>query len=1004
MNLVADRNDNLYAVGSQFGFNDATAWFSGTHGVSWVSMGLTVDSTVTSLASTAAFIFSEQSCLAFRNAQLFLTSTTQTRQLVLYGGATAFGTSQSLWETTVHATVTSLSYLSTEYRVTSIPSLVRYTSPYQTYYRQIFTATSQYVDYAPTANSLNVLPNSTSNGLNFNLSGSGYVSGAVTSSQSSVRLAVNSQTHIAIPFNQPFNPNLTYSDLDTGIDVIVGGYIALTINGQWTVESANGNTMTSNGYINLANGLLNGLTSLNTSGSALTATVGELVMRIGAAPVDIYPSSDYFRIFSANNVQSITATSIVLRVQLPSSGRLFFACWTTNNYPLIHSGSLTLTMSYLSPIWTPVPNSLTAGGQTVTWSGVSFTFGFVNGSAPTNADAFQPPITTATPTTVFTAPEQIGLPDNTVYTLESKLYAQMDVFSFSTTFATANGVVINSSFVPWSINTNAFIVLANMNSSFNILGAQLNLPPFSSSSTSTPLLTANIPASTSVALVGNVQSDYTDYDSGVDLYVGSTIVITASASSSWCFTGVDQVNRCSGALGSGLSSDIKDGRSTLNNNVVSTLQTYSGTLVYRIGASSIAQFNGANDYAITFTSNITTNGLYTATITALTSGRLYLALWTGQSSSLSGSISVIISSYTTFVKGMTITIVPTFPGAPLFPYYVETSSQDNTIIPVSGTPTPSVNYSIVIQVWRRDFKYNLPTNYLYCQYYQTSCAGQTYNLALSSSSSTGSVPAASSTPVPSSVQSGNICVFVAGVPGSNPWAAAGTSGWVAIVHASVTYYASQVTNTYTDAGLGTYFTINSVINGSISVYSPFASVSGSQAVVTASVLELSTTGDGDSSNVLYNGATAAAPLDVNGLGFILSSGIQFPGESGTQISNFINIYFAIDRATGARHPRISGFGQSLELTNSFITDLPGVASAFATSSSISTPTACQSAFSAYNLAVPQLMNPANQPAVASIMQYNYSMTDICPILFVSHCCCRLCNRERRMYMALRILS
>ena len=330
MNIVADRNNNLFALGSAYGFNDATAWFSGNHGLAWVSMGSTVDSTVTALSGSAAYAFTQQSCLAFRNAQLSLTSTTQTRQLVVYGGATAFGASQSLWETSVHATVTGLSYLSTEYRVTSVPSLVRYISPYQTYYKQIFTATSQYTDYAPTSASLQLLPNVTSAGLIFNLSGTGYVSGAVTSSQVPIRLSVNPQTQIAIPFNRPNTPNLTYSDLDSGVDVLVGGYIDLMITGQWTVESLTGSAITSNGFANDSNGLLNGLTSFNTSGSALTATIGELVMRIGAAPVDVFPSSDYFRIFSANNIQSISATAIRLRVPLPSSGRVYFASWTKN--------------------------------------------------------------------------------------------------------------------------------------------------------------------------------------------------------------------------------------------------------------------------------------------------------------------------------------------------------------------------------------------------------------------------------------------------------------------------------------------------------------------------------------------------------------------------------------------------------------------------------------------------------------------------------------------------
>ena len=240
--------------------------------------------------------------------------------------------------------------------------------------------------------------------------------------------------------------------------------------------------------------------------------------------------------------------------------------------------------------------------------------------------------------------------------------------------------------------------------------------------------------------------------------------------------------------------------------------------------------------------------------------------------------------------------------------------------------------------------------------------------------------------------SGNICMFVEGVAGSSPWAATGTSGWVAIVQASVTYSIPNAINAYTDASLGSSFlTLTSVINGSISVYSPFVGSSGSQAVVSASLLVLSTGGAMSTSNTMPNGGAtnagvsgvsnavyagaAAAPLDTNGLGFILSSGIEFPGQSATQVSNVINVYFDIDPLTGVRYPRIRGFGASSKTISSLITDLLGVSTNFAASVPINSPSACQSALATSTHVIPQAVNAPSQPAITSVIQLNYTITD-----------------------------
>ena len=226
--------------------------------------------------------------------------------------------------------------------------------------------------------------------------------------------------------------------------------------------------------------------------------------------------------------------------------------------------------------------------------------------------------------------------------------------------------------------------------------------------------------------------------------------------------------------------------------------------------------------------------------------------------------------------------------------------------------------------------------------------------------------------------SGNICVLIQGAAGSGPWSAGGTSGWTAILQASVTYSTPYGLNTFTDDSLGSYITLNSVVNGSISIYSPFVNpATGNQAVVTASISGLANVGSNSVSNVIYNSYSASIPFDKSGIGFLLASGIEFPGQSGTHVSSFIDLYFAMDPVTGARYPAIQGFGDSAE-SATFITDLPGVPSAFVapSGSNLNSPSGCTNAFSASTTAmIGSAISAPSQPAISTLVTISYNISD-----------------------------
>jgi hypothetical protein len=223
---------------------------------------------------------------------------------------------------------------------------------------------------------------------------------------------------------------------------------------------------------------------------------------------------------------------------------------------------------------------------------------------------------------------------------------------------------------------------------------------------------------------------------------------------------------------------------------------------------------------------------------------------------------------------------------------------------------------------------------------------------------------------------GNICGYVGGAIGSNPWAGAGSNGWANIFHATVTYVdGNDATNSEATKSWGTFWQLTSIVSGQFAFYSAYSNpTTGVQYVPSSPIQNLAAIGVDFASNAVYNSSKATSAVDGNGITFELVNAIELPGQYPTYATEEVNFWFA----SGYFHT--ANVGVINQTNTAFMSDLPGAnlvgtGGKYAATTSIGDLPSCVSAFAAQGFNVPTPVPTVTQPAFNSMKTLTFTISD-----------------------------